>query len=553
MPRKSTPGSRKQRSSDQGPVPLTVAADQRHFWASLARTLNHHGPVLVLAVWAILYLPRPFMLGFYSDDWSSLVEPIHGTTPFSLDRLGQFVGIHTGYGSRPVLGMFAFLLSSVFGSSAMAYQWAAIVLVLIAALSLRAWLNGLLAAFSEYHSLVADWAVIFWLVMPWMLAVTAWPVMSHTLLAQILFTEAARMLMFPGPLSAKFAVRFGLLLMASALTYEAFYFQIFLVIALWAISGVGGGHDKRKMFMFLSIACIAQATPILLNRYAAQIGANTSKTLSKQWQSILLLNIRHFPAVLEASLLDRRSLWAGSVVLLLACAVCLAVVGITSQRQRPLIKMILLIALLAVTSFCISTSIYSLAGYGFTYTGVESRTLFSASWSLSIAFFGLLACFFIRANVVLRGGLLLSAIGVVVLAAYAQHTTLQDWAHVWQQERTIVAAAPVAEISQLPPDSSILYIGPSYYKSIVIFGASWDLTHAVFARKPLSDKRKPHQGLITIYPATELYKWSWDGSYLIQNLPGYWTQTFPAAHLYVWEYAKSRIDGLKPGFKWPPS
>jgi hypothetical protein len=159
----------------------------------------------------------------------------------------------------------------------------------------------------------------------------------------------------------------------------------------------------------------------------------------------------------------------------------------------------------------------------------------------------------IRANAILKGGLVLPAIGIVVTAAVAQHATLQDWAYVWQQERRIVAAAPVNEISRLPTGSSILYVGPSYYRNLVIFGASWDLTYAVFSRKPLSENRKPDQGVITIHPATDLYKWSWDGSYLTQDLPGYWTQKSPVAHLYVWDYTRSRLNGVGAGFKWPPS
>jgi hypothetical protein len=492
------------------------------------------------------------MLGFYSDDWSSLVEPSHGTTPFSLERLEQFIGIHTGYGSRPVLGLFAFLLSSAFGSSAMAFQWAAIALVLIAALSLRSWLTGLLEVFSEYHSLAADLAVAFWLAMPWMLAVTCWPVMSHTLLAQIFFTEAARMLVLRGPLTVKSAVRFALLLMASALSYEAFYFQIFLVIGCWSLLPASGSHDKRKTFMLVSIACVAQVIPILLNRYVAQNGS-TSKSFNARWPLTLLSNIRHFPGILKASLLDYGSPAIILASLLLVCSLCLGVIGMIRKAQRSFFKAVLVIVLLGVTSFCISTSIYSLAGYGFTYAGVESRTLFSASWSLSIVFFGSLACFFIRASTTLRSALALSAIAAVVITALAQHATLQDWAYIWRQEQTIVAAAPALEISRLPPESAILYVGPSYYRNIVIFGASWDLTYAVFARRPLSENRKPHKGIITIYPATELYQWRWDGSHLTQELPGYWTQKFPATHLYVWDYTKSRLGGTEPGFKWPPS
>lgn len=541
------------RSPRPAAAAVAVASDEKRFWPALARALNYRVPVLVVVVWAFMYLPRPFKLGFYCDDWYTLVEPTHATAPFSLARFGQFVGVYTNDGSRPVAGVLEFLLSSAFGSSAMAFQWAGIVFVLIAALSLRSLLNGLLAAFCEYRSLAADWAAVFWMAMPWMLAATAWPQMVHGLLAQILFTEAARTLAHRGPLTAKVVVRFALVLMASTLAYEAFYFQIFLVIGLWAFWPGVGRHGRRETFMLTSIACIAQAIAISLNRYVAHLDPSSSKTLNVQWRSLLLANSVHFPAVLRASLSDYGSLWTICVYSLLAIALCLVVMGMIRKSQRSLAKAVLLVLLLAVVSFGISTTVYSLAGYGFTHAGIESRSLFPASLALSIALFGLLACSMVRANAVLKGGLVLPAIGIVVTAAVAQHATLQDWAYVWQQERRIVAAAPVNEISRLPTGSSILYVGPSYYRNLVIFGASWDLTYAVFSRKPLSENRKPDQGVITIHPATDLYKWSWDGSYLTQDLPGYWTQKSPVAHLYVWDYTRSRLNGVGAGFKWPPS
>src|SRR5580700_5319955 len=98
-------------------------------------------PILLLAGWAILYLPRPFVLGLYMDDWWYLLEPLHASAPFSLDRLHYFVGFATGYGPRPVMGFIAFLVTSIAGPSPVATQFISTLLVLGAALSLRAWLN----------------------------------------------------------------------------------------------------------------------------------------------------------------------------------------------------------------------------------------------------------------------------------------------------------------------------------------------------------------------------------------------------------------------------
>ena len=144
-----------------------------------AAALSERFPLLLLASWAILYLPRPFVLGLYADDWWSLLEPLHATPPVSFDRLHYFVGFGTAYGPRPLQGLMAFLVTLVAGTSPVAIQFMSTLLVLASALSLRAWLNGMMSVFPSYRRFAGDFAVIFWLAMPWMLGETAWPTQIH--------------------------------------------------------------------------------------------------------------------------------------------------------------------------------------------------------------------------------------------------------------------------------------------------------------------------------------------------------------------------------------
>src|SRR5271157_2766797 len=85
--------------------------------------LSERFPLLLLAIWAILYLPRPFVLGFYVDDWWQLLEPLHATAPLSLDRLHYYIGFNTSYSSRPLMGLTAFLVTSIAGASPVAMQF----------------------------------------------------------------------------------------------------------------------------------------------------------------------------------------------------------------------------------------------------------------------------------------------------------------------------------------------------------------------------------------------------------------------------------------------
>jgi len=247
---------------------FSVGSAQYNAFALRALSWNAKVPLLVISAWAALYARRPFHLGLYSDDWSTLVEPVHSTTPFSLDRLHYFVGYNTSYGPRPLLGFTAFLGSSLFGSSAFGLQLLSALLVLTAALSLRSWLTRLMPSSPMYRNLVADLAVISWMAMPWMLGVTAWPTMAQTLMAQILFTEAARLLLAHEQCSSSLMIRFAALLVGSYLTYEAFYFEVFPLILFYAMCQLGPTKNRRDTAALLAIASCAQAIPIAFNRYA---------------------------------------------------------------------------------------------------------------------------------------------------------------------------------------------------------------------------------------------------------------------------------------------
>jgi len=148
--------------------------------------------------------------------------------------------------------------------------------------------------------------------------------------------------------------------------------------------------------------------------------------------------------------------------------------------------------------------------------------------------------------------LVLPAFSIVFLNAIAQKRWVEDWASVWTQEKQVLAQTPIEEIRRLPPDSRVLYIGPSYYREMVIFGASWDITGAVFSLSPLNQSRKAYQRLTSIHPATTLYNWTWDGTNLIQDCPGNWTVSYPAARMFVWNYDQHRMFEAERGFRWAP-
>jgi hypothetical protein len=500
----------------------------------------------------VLYLPRPFQLGFYHDDWEAFAAPAHATAAFSAARLHWFLGPDTTYSSRPLGGVVAFLVSSVFGTSAWGFQSFSILLVLLCALSLRSWLNLILAVFPFYRSLAADLATVFWMSIPWMLGVTAWPIVAQSLAAQIFFTEAARLLLRHRELTPKLAAQFTITLLASGLVYEAFYFAVFLVIVFYAIYRRGLVRNARQLVWLLSLSSLAQAILIAFNRYSASIGSGTKKQFMPGWVGLFWNNLRGLPNTLAISLGEYSHVWA-ILLAVFAIGSLLALLGAALLRRAMgrYLGHLLGIVTVAGVMLLASDVTYSVAGYGFTSVGVPSRALFSASLSVAVGFFALCSCWMGDSARYWKavGGLAASA--VIVVTALGQRERIAEWAHVWQQEREILSVAPVEQIGGLPQGSAVWYIGPTYYKGIVIFGAVWDLTGAVFSENPLK-KGHPYDGTPAIFPSLRRSKAAWDGATLLWELPGHWRVEVPVKHLYVWKLGKPILEEASAGFSWPP-
>jgi hypothetical protein len=510
-------------------------------------------PVLLVLCWIVLYAFRPFQLGFYHDDWPCFVEPAHATAAFSLARLHWFIGSESAFNPRPLLGVVAFFVSSIFGTSAFGFQCASSLLVLLAALSLRSWFNALLGTFPAYRSLAADLAAIFWMAMPWMLGVTAWPVLAQTLVAQILFTEVGRRLLRYQQLTPKVAAQLAIALIACGLTYEAFYFEIFPLIALYAIWRRGPTRNARQTISLFAVCSVAQVIPIAYNRYRASLGLGPNKKFYPDWAHLFSTNLRALPQSLMTSLGEYDLLWAILFAVFAIGSLVLLSTGLFKKLQRPFCVGVVGILVLACGTLLVSDFTYSIAGYGFTSVGIGSRALYGPSFSLAILFFALSSCVFVDLTRYVRYVLVFAASAILAVMAFAQHERVAEWAHVWQVERQILSTTPVEQMSHLPPNSVILFAGPSEYKGIVIFGAPWDLTYAAFAQSPLDRARQAFKGVTTIIPVTDYFRFTWDGTTVVWEYPGYWVQKTPAEHVRVWRYGVPLLETASAGFKWPPA
>ena len=147
-----------------------------------------------------MYSWRPFALGFYSDDWPNIVEAAHHGGPFSWERwlqINERIPL-----ARPLQIPLMFLLSSLFGKSALLWQLSLLAVVAVTAWTLRVFLGRLLAALRAGSGSLADFAVALWLAVPWSLGYSAWPVALPNMLSFLLFLLAGLVLLRSRSVSA---------------------------------------------------------------------------------------------------------------------------------------------------------------------------------------------------------------------------------------------------------------------------------------------------------------------------------------------------------------
>ena len=512
--------------------------------------LNERFHLSVVLVWAILYAARPFYLGLYSDDWSVFVEAVHGSAPFSTDRLAHFVGVSSVYGARPAAGLVAFIINSIAGDSAFLYQVCAALLVLAAALSLRAWFFTLCSRAATPNTLPADLATIFWMSLPWSLGTTGWVVCAAAQLpAQILFTETARFLVRPDRFDLRRLWTVAFLLVACYCMHEAFYFQFIFVAAFYVLFYRQMFAKKAHAVWLIATVLATQAFSILMNRLVAHLNPGFSKTFSANWWTTVRTALQVTPGELKAALGVAGPFWVKLILVFIVVSLISIVLGLVrSAERRAAVQRCGLIAL-AVIAMLVSTVVYALAFYRVTPVGFMGRTLNVVSWAFSTVFLALISSAVLSQPKVLRRIVMTTGILVILVNSMALRTHAHELAFVWSQEEEVLNHVPTDQFKTLPPDSRVLYIGPAYFHDWAIFGAEWELTPAVFSRPPLSEGRTASEGWTSISPATMGYNWTWDGHALIQDCPGSFVRALPAKHVFVWNYGDARLHEVQQGYR----
>lgn len=509
-----------------------------------------YGSILFLVVvWLLAYGARPFLLGFYCDDWSLLFHaPLKNTGPFALARLSFFFDSHT---TRPALALSSYFLGALCGESTFRWQIAAAGLTLAAALALRRLLRAILEQVLSCDVRAADLATGLWLLIPWNLGSTAWAISAPSLLAQVWFALSGAV--FLGATRTRTSALYlapGLYAL-SCLTYEPFYGQFAVLILI----GLAGGLWRATGWRHLLGLCVGYGAAQALALAWGRVGVRwfhyaPAKSLQPDWFASSGYALAQIPAELLRALPEVATafrFWTvgGAIVLCGVAAAYVLVRMVRRQAAAGTYLRLLGVLTACAAGVCLLTAVYAMAGYSVTGRGLLSRTTMSLNVWLAIAVCAILGVLMTQPRWLARPAVAW-ALGLGVLLFTAQLGRVQEWAASWAIGQRVLNNVPIADLEDSEPDAFILYVVPEGTSDVAVFGAAWDLDAAMKYRYPQLGSRH-------FRPTVPFWTNEWDGQTYTQACGVYWSYGVRCREMWLWDPLKGVMSLVLPPFRYPPN
>lgn len=508
--------------------------------------------LLLFAGWFLVCVPRPFLLGFYHDDWNLLAC---ANTPWlEIFRMGL---------ARPGL-VTANLLSSWLlpHQAAVWHGLGALVCLGLLVVVRQACLAVLLClqgdAGEAMARRLASLVALIWLALPWTLGYTAWPVMFFAL-PSLLFLCLSMVALLRLPWRLSTAVLVAALQLAGFLFYEAFWGCGGPLLLLFVV-----GRERaltRRVWLTGASLVLPQLAAVGWNRFANSLGA-VSKSVNPAWLETFKHQLSITPQTLLASFgkLESVALFLGLAALvgllplgksrpkaflpLVLCglAVFCVVFGHWSVvRQNEALFCLALLCCLGlafhwreIVTFAgfaaaavLSILLLALAGYGVVGEGLWSRTTIALTFWGGLAF-GVAVMRSLR-GVRSRGAamcLWAALWGLFLTCVVANHLQMRAWATAWEQGRETLARVKALPLAR---DTITLVDIPSA-PPVEVFSAFWDLGAAVtgdFLEKTYFASR------------TGMFSSHWDGKEFFQ-------QSCQPGHARVWSFPAAAVRYIPP-------
>jgi len=481
----------------------------------------------VIATFILLYLWRPFVLGFYEDDWSTLAATHNyfGGAPFSWERF-QYTVLSLSY-NRPMGGIIYYITTSLFGNTPFLYHLLLSTLVLFNATLLYKILKRIGTILSiNYANILSVISVIFWLVAPWDMAIRVWPT-CMTFLFSLLFFQFSINYLISTPIQKYNSGLLLILFILPNLIYEVFLMQLIALSGIIVIILKKNAVIQRNVIKPIIIYLISQISAFtfsyLMNfTRPGRIPVPTGSNFISQFES----NFSNYLTNMDNVLFEFG--WIPEIIVFLVLS--LLIIGLFKKRPRKLFQTLIPIFFSIAGVFIM----YSLANYRIATLSIDSRTsMMIVYWFIYLFFF--VTNFLLSFKAYIKP-LIFILICTMMLLIGSNFTRINEWINAWDMEKAIINQLPLEQVSKTTDNSLIIFLGPTVtgqFGNEVIFLSDWGLTHAL---KNSYEKEINNRVFLPQWPG-ELIEISKEGV----QLNGTITDRFNNRDVYIWKYSEGKI------------
>lgn len=397
--------------------------------------------------------------------------------------------------------------------------------------------------------LAAEIAGCVWLAAPWQMGATCWPIMSGVLFSVLFFVWAFAFVKLD-TMTWRAIGGFGFCLALSFLTYEAFYFLWFPLLVLYA----GFEWRKANKVVFVKLIAAASVSQLLCigyNRHIKTLNAGASKEINANILDLVAANLNALPRVILESVAEVQAAFMICLYILLGLYLLALGLSVRAKGFNATARALASVCAFVIGAVAVSVLLYSTVGYLVTSVGMQSRTMLPFTVIIAVGI-GALLVSIPRTLWLVRSAIALILFSTIALLSIANEKRLVDWKEAWAQQQLVLSKVPLFRFKDFTSTDAVLFIGPAYVNSVIVFGAQWDITGAINNLPELRKGRKAYQNLIRFFPATNIYDWEFKSGILYQRAGTVWTLEYPVSRLFVWDFTKKQFYEAPDGFSLKP-
>jgi hypothetical protein len=451
---------------------LLIAINNHNVDFNLTNKINYENLLRALPwlIFTILHLPRPFFIGLYHDDWFHFYAPI-------LLSPAELYSFLMEIGGRPLYGLNLWLVYVIWNGDPAYLTMIMSLLVGLTAISLYFFIKKIYFNHSK-GTTAALLGTSFWLAIPWGFGYSLWPTACLTLTGIIFFLWSQFNLIsfYRGGLKINIIFMSFFLSLAFG-TYQAMFFGFIPTILL-----IFYKNKNIKRLAIIGLICILIQ---LIFLYITK--QSSGKSFDFHITRLISAFLFGLPLTLKSTFYN---LWL--IPFFLTSLIFIRYIKINFIKN---IKYNIYLLITLFISISLSIYIFTLAGYSLTGIGIFSRTTIGVNIWLSV-FFGIFLCNSItcnkRTSITTTYTLVFCLLITMVLASINQTI---NWAKSWKHQIEIIKDLPYSNFINIPMNSVVLIDEPLDINGITIFGASWDISSAIYSQPEMATirhfKQKP--------------------------------------------------------------